>query len=206
MPWSIISAARRALNPSGPALSTGWTRKLPGCSWSPGPREHSGCPRCSGKAGNLQGVRRAGVRRHERAARNHRPSHRPPSRPPDEDDFVHAPRGRESRTEWFGGNRLRRLDAAARGPAHRAALTRSRVHLSAQGRPIVGDTLYGGSRPIRIRQRRRSDHRPARPLLLHARRLRFFNPWLNREMEFPRPRRTTSGPVPRATAPGVFRL
>ncbi len=97
---------------------------------------------------------------------------------------VHAPRGRESRTEWFVETVYAGL-TLLRVVLHTGRTHQIRVHLSAQGRPIVGDTLYGGSRPIRIRQGGAAQTiAPPDRFFLHARRLRFFNPWLNREMEF----------------------
>jgi 23S rRNA pseudouridine1911/1915/1917 synthase len=60
-----------------------------------------------------------------------------------------------------------------------------RVHLSAIGHPIVGDTLYGGTR-----RHVASDVRPVQKLerpFLHAARLVFTHPSDGRRMEFSAP-------------------
>jgi 23S rRNA pseudouridine1911/1915/1917 synthase len=97
---------------------------------------------------------------------------------------VNAPRGRESRTEWFVEKSYAGL-TLLRIVLHTGRTHQIRVHLSARGRPIVGDTLYGGARPVRVRQGGsiRTLPPPDR-FFLHARRLRFFHPWAGREMEF----------------------
>ncbi|HOB53678.1 MAG TPA: RluA family pseudouridine synthase [Acidobacteriota bacterium] len=100
---------------------------------------------------------------------------------------VHAPRGRASRTEWFVEQAYAGL-TLLRVVLHTGRTHQIRVHLSARSHPIVGDGLYGGNRPIRIRQGGavRTISPPGR-FFLHARRLRFLNPWTGREMEFHAP-------------------
>lgn len=47
-----------------------------------------------------------------------------------------------------------------------------RVHMSHIGHPLLGDTLYGGNHELISRQ------------ALHCRKIRFFHPFLNEELEF----------------------
>jgi 23S rRNA pseudouridine1911/1915/1917 synthase len=51
-----------------------------------------------------------------------------------------------------------------------------RVHMAHIGHPLLGDTLYGGNRDVISRQ------------ALHCRQLRFFHPFLQKELEFTAPR------------------
>ncbi len=94
-------------------------------------------------------------------------------------------RGRAAVTRWsvqrrFGAVTLLDVDIET-GRTHQI-----RVHLSAQGHPIVGDSTYGGTKRARtvadpvIRERLRAAERP----LLHASRLAFTHPVTGERLSF----------------------
>ncbi|MFP4517683.1 MAG: dephospho-CoA kinase [Desulfovibrionales bacterium] len=62
-----------------------------------------------------------------------------------------------------------------------------RVHLSALGHPIVGDTLYGGRIRAQAHPRTRGLSRLASRQMLHAFRLKFFHPGDGRSMDMSAP-------------------
>jgi 23S rRNA pseudouridine1911/1915/1917 synthase len=95
--------------------------------------------------------------------------------------------GRAARTDW---NVLARLDnftlLAAR--IHTGRTHQIRVHFSTLGHPVVGDTLYGAPRQVRVASRRAGPAPLARNFL-HAARISFDHPRTGARM-------TVAAPLP----------
>jgi len=89
--------------------------------------------------------------------------------------------GRQAKTDFF---RLARFGPGdlLRAHLHTGRTHQIRVHLSAIGHPIVGDSVYGGVRR-RVAGDLRAVLRLERPFL-HAERLAFRHPRDQRRMEF----------------------
>jgi 23S rRNA pseudouridine1911/1915/1917 synthase len=90
---------------------------------------------------------------------------------------TRAPRSRPCKTEW---EVIRQFSSFShlRVTLHTGRTHQIRVHLASLGRPIVGDTLYGGRRYLQISDPaiRRSVEILGR-FFLHAARLRFVHPF-----------------------------
>jgi len=100
---------------------------------------------------------------------------------------THAPNPRPCRTEWFVERAYPRF-TLLRLVLHTGRTHQIRVHLSSIGRPVVGDTLYGGGRDGQVgTPRLQTAIQAMGRFFLHARRLRFQHPWLGRELEFESP-------------------
>jgi 23S rRNA pseudouridine1911/1915/1917 synthase len=95
---------------------------------------------------------------------------------------ARARRARSAVTRIAGAEHFGRLATLARVAIHTGRTHQIRVHLSAIGHPIVGDSLYGG-----VHRRVPGDLRAVTHLerpFLHAARLAFTHPSENRRMEF----------------------
>ncbi len=95
---------------------------------------------------------------------------------------ARARRARSAVTRIAGAEHFGRLLTLARVAIHTGRTHQIRVHLSAIGHPIVGDSLYGG-----VHRRVPGDVRAVTHLerpFLHAARLAFTHPSENRRMEF----------------------
>ena len=95
---------------------------------------------------------------------------------------ARARRARSAVTRIAGAEHFGRLATLARVAIHTGRTHQIRVHLSAIGHPIVGDSLYGG-----VHRRVPGDLRAVTHLerpFLHATRLAFTHPSENRRMEF----------------------
>jgi len=97
---------------------------------------------------------------------------------------TRAFRSRPCLTEWFVEREYPGF-SYLRVVLHTGRTHQIRVHLSSLGRPIVGDTLYGGKRYVQVKEIRiRKAIEGMTRHFLHARRLQFIHPFTNREMEF----------------------
>ncbi len=95
---------------------------------------------------------------------------------------ARARRARSAVTRIAGAEHFGRLLTLARVAIHTGRTHQIRVHLSAIGHPIVGDSLYGG-----VHRRVPGDIRAVTHLerpFLHAARLAFTHPSESRRMEF----------------------
>jgi 23S rRNA pseudouridine1911/1915/1917 synthase len=80
--------------------------------------------------------------------------------------------GRTARTDWRVVFRLGSFTLVEAG-LHTGRTHQLRVHFSAIGHPVVGDTLYGAPREIRVNDEKLS---PLGRNFLHAQRIRFAHP------------------------------
>jgi len=95
---------------------------------------------------------------------------------------ARARRARSAVTRIVGAEHFGRMLTLARVAIHTGRTHQIRVHLSAIGHPIVGDSLYGG-----VHRRVAGDLRAVTHLerpFLHATRLVFTHPSEERPMEF----------------------
>jgi len=97
---------------------------------------------------------------------------------------TRAPRSRPCLTEYFVAEEYPGF-SLLRVILHTGRTHQIRVHLASLGRPIVGDTLYGGKRHLQVTDpvRRGAIARMDR-FFLHAFRLRFTHPFTGKELEF----------------------
>jgi 23S rRNA pseudouridine1911/1915/1917 synthase len=91
--------------------------------------------------------------------------------------------GREARTDWRLRLRLGNF-SLIEADLHTGRTHQIRVHFSALGLPVVGDTLYGAPHQERVG---REDVAPLRRNFLHAARIAFAHPRTGKHMEFRAP-------------------